>query len=309
MPSILVTGASGYVGSTLLSLFPKKWHVLAFDKRAPSVKLPENVEFVRGDITNPIPKKLLRDIEIVVHLATLKGSEKCRVNSMDAIEINVLGTHNLLKSSRSAGVEKFIFASTYWVYDENVAPPYSERSPTMPRELYGLTKLISEIEIANSSIKYVILRFSNLFGYGSGIESDDVISVFIRRGLEGKPIIIYNKGIQKLDFIDVEDACKCVLKIISKSRLHNTILNVGRGEPTSINDIAQIVSRVIKNKTGKSIAVKNVKRKYQPPDRWLSINKLRNKIGQFRFKPLEKTIEEHVSKLTSRIGDSSNKVN
>jgi len=296
MPKIFVTGANGYLGSTFLPYIPEDWEVIAFDPMGPKVKLPRNSTFVKGDIAEISSySHLLKDVDIVLHLAATKGSERCRANPIETVEVNVLGTHKLLKAATLNSVKKFIFASTYWVYDTSANLPFTEETPVRPSELYGLSKAISEIEIAASKLDYVILRFTNIFGLGSGVGSEEVIFNFIRMAFEGVPIELHGGGIQKLDFIDIEDVCKCLLQIIKNPKISRCTLNIGSGRPRSMSSAASMICDIFQRKLRKTVSVTSSPAEIEHVrDRWVSVSKLKEKIGKLNLKPFELSIESYI---------------
>ena len=296
MTKIFITGASGYLGSTFLSYIPSDWDIIAFDSKKPSVKLPKNFTFTKGDIIDDsrLPN-LLKDVDIVLHFAAIKGSEQCRKNPMQTIEVNVIGTHKLLKAAAINNVKKFIFASTYWVYGDNQDLPFTEEIPVSPSDLYGLSKAISETEVAASEIDYIILRFTNIFGLGSGIKPEEVIFNLIKSAFDRNQIVLHGGGSQKLDFIHIEDACKCLLKIITNQKISRSILNVGSGQPRSISSIARIISNIFQQRYKKTVTlISSPAGDRQIHDRWVSTSKLEEKIGKLDLKPFELSIELYI---------------
>jgi UDP-glucose 4-epimerase len=299
MPKILITGASGYLGSTLLLYAPIDWEIVGFDLTPPNVKVPQNFKFIKGDITSDLPSTLLNGVDAVLHLAAVKGSDMCRENPLKTIEVNVVGTRKLLKAALRSNA-RLIFASTYWVYGDSADPPFTEETLTKPSEIYGLSKAASEIEIAESGIDYVILRFANIFGMGSGARPEEVIFNFIKSAFEGKPIILHNGGSQRLDFIDVEDVCKCVWRIINDQRISRCILNVGSGRPRSIASVARIVKDEFERLTGRTVTINTLPAGEPVHDRWVSIKKVEEKLGELRLKPFEQSIRSYIGDYQRR---------
>jgi len=299
MPKILITGASGYLGSTLLLHAPCDWDVVGFDLSLPNVKLPQNFRFIKGDITNDLPSTLLNGVDTVLHLAAVKGSDICREDPVKTFEVNVVGTRKLLKAALRTNV-RLIFASTYWVYGDSTDLPFTEETLTKPSEIYGLSKATSEIEIAESGIDYVILRFANIFGMGSGIRPEEVIFNFIKSAFEGRPIVLHNGGSQRLDFIDIEDAYKCVWRIINDKRISGCILNVGSGRPRSIASVARVVRDEFERLTGRTVTINTLPESEPVHDRWVSIKKMEEKLGELRLKPFEQSIRSYVGDYQRR---------
>lgn len=307
MPKILITGCSGYLGSTFLSYVPKEWEIVGFDLKKPAIKLPPNFTFVKGDIRKVFPEaKFLKKVDVVLHFAAIKGTERCQANPAETIEINVLGTHNLLKAALHNQVDRFIFASTYWVYDTCAKLPFTEDTPIRPSELYGLSKAISEIEIAKSKINYIILRFTNIFGMGSGVGMEEVIFNFIKNAIYGKPIDLFGNGSQKCDFVDVGDVCRCLVKIIDNPKISRCVLNIGSGQPRSIASVAQTIRKIFKNQYTKHLTIRNLPCNQPIPDRWVSIENLEKKIGKVNLTPFEKSIESYIQECMKQFTDAKN---
>ncbi len=306
MLRIFITGAGGYLGSTFLSCIPDDWDVIALGLNEPTVRHPKNFTFIKGNLTDDaLIFEHLEDVDLVLHFAAVKGSDKSLEQPSETIEVNVLGTHILLKNALRRKVKRFIFPSTYWIYG-NSTPPFKEETPVQPFELYGLSKAISEIEISRSEIDYVILRFSNIFGLGSGIRPDEVIFNFIKSAFEGEPLQLHGGGKQKLDFIKVDDVCKYLMQVTNEPKISRTILNIGSGKPTSISSVAQIISNIFKKNYGKEILIKSLPGA-QPYDRWVSISKLEKVLCNLNVEPIETSIESYIRDYKKMIYDSSSK--
>ncbi len=304
MKKVLITGASGYLGSTFLKYLPQDWETLAFDLKEPKAALPSAAKFVKGSINDKLfLSRILEGVDLILHFAAIKGSDNCCMNPMNTIEVNICGTHNLIKSALLKKVKKLIFLSSYWVYGENTELPFKEDAMPSPRELYGLSKAVSEQELILSGIDYVILRCSNIFGFGcSG--NEEVVFNFIRSAFQNKPLKLISGGKQKLDIINVDDAWKCIQRIASDEGISRCVLNIGSGIPTSILELAQIVSMIFKKKYNISVSIETV----GPvgainSDRWVSLDKFKSKIGKLRFKTLEESIESYARQYKERIYD------
>jgi spore coat polysaccharide biosynthesis predicted glycosyltransferase SpsG len=259
-------------------------------------KLPKNVKFMKFDITEE-HMDLPMDMDIMLHLATIKGSEQCKRNPEETRNTNVEGTRKLLGASIRSNAKRFIFSSTYWVYD-SVEPPFTEDMKIKPTELYGSTKAEAEKEVASSGMSYNILRFTNIFGLGSGIKPEEVIFNFIKAGFEGRPIVLHG-GEQKLDFIEIGDVCRILLKLIETETLPSGIYNVGSGRPVSIESMARMVKDIFKRGYGMDVEIVSVDGKRQR-DRYVSVGKLETAIGDLGLKPLEKSIKAYIESYKRR---------
>jgi UDP-glucose 4-epimerase len=299
MLNVYITGASGYLGSTFLLNAPENWNITCYGRHVPDIPLPHNINWLKGDLSRTKDSVVIPEgIDLLIHLGALKGSGPCSVNSAEAIKINILGTSRLLEAAKNIGVKKFIFSSSYWVYGSTVNTLCEETTPIAPSEMYGLTKAISELEVMSSGINYLILRFTNIFGWGSGIQSEEVVHYFIRAALKGMPIQVEHGGTQTVDLLDVTDACS-ILRILSESpTISNEIINVGSGNPRSVGSVALMIREIFLKKFNKNIQIIT-----EPYDnigmewRGVSVNKLRQTIPEFTFRSFEESIEQYIKEL------------
>jgi UDP-glucose 4-epimerase len=296
MVRVFLTGGSGYLGSTLLSPVPRGWEVITYGRRPPAIPARPGVEFVQGDLTarewNP---DVVKGCDVVLHLAGLKGQGSCAARPLDAVELNVVATHRLIRAALEHGTRRFVFASSYWVYGERNEPPYREEMLPAPDELYGLTKAVSERELAGSGLDYTILRFANLFGQGTGRGREEVIYHFITNALRGDPLVLDGGGLQELDFLGVRDAARAVALLATDPRASRQVFNLGSGSPVSIADLADRVARLARELKGRGPAIES-----RPPAgprpvrRFVSPEKFRLAFPELVFPPLDKALREYM---------------
>jgi UDP-glucose 4-epimerase len=163
---LLVTGASGRIGSLLVSYLCQNGHwVRGFDLNTPRVdRMPDDM--VIGSLLDQgMLDKALDGIEGVAHLAALMSWHPKDIAGL--FEVNVTGTYNLLQVASKRDLKRFVYASSGEVYPE-LNPKYlpiDENHPTLPTSPYGMTKLLGEQMVLNiatqTGMPYVILRFSH----------------------------------------------------------------------------------------------------------------------------------------------------
>jgi UDP-glucose 4-epimerase len=312
--NVLVTGGAGYIGSALVERLLGDGHrVVSIDnlsqgdyeclgkyRESPRLKL------VVGDICDSEKlEEVLRegeDVNAVVHLAAVPGIEMCQRNPKEAILTNVYGTHNVLEIARKHDIAKVVFGSSAAVYGNPVKTPVGEDHPLNPTNLYGVTKLAAEGLLESYHASYgldtVILRFGNVYGVGVYTHWETVIPKFVRQALSGEALTIYGDGKQSRDFIHVWDAVEAVILALRDERgvVAGESFNVGVGKATSVNVIADTVSRIFYAEYGKKISTVNLPpRRGEPyvPNFCYSIAKIGGKLG---FKP-EWSIEKNVRQL------------
>ncbi len=302
MQKVLITGAAGYLGNAVTPAAAKYFDVVALDTYAPAVDFPSGVLFVKGSVTDErLTAKLMKGVDIVLHLAAVKGSRQCSIDPIKTIETNVLGTHTLLKNAIAGKVKRFIFSSTYWVYGAGTKPPYNEETAVAPDELYGLSKVVSETEIISSGIDYSILRFANIFGMGCGRGNEEVAFTFIDKAFSGLPLVLDGGGKQRLDFIDIEDVVSRILSIMRKAGVSKQIFNVGSGRPTRVLELARMVGEAFEKINGRKVKiVEGNNESGILNDRWLSVGKLEKMAGKMDLKPLRASIEEYIKKYEAK---------
>jgi UDP-glucose 4-epimerase len=312
--NVLVTGGAGYIGSTVVERLLGDGHrVVSIDNLSQGdyeclVKCRESprVKLVVGDICDS--KKLeevLRegeDVNAVVHLAAVPGIEMCQRNPKEAILTNIYGTHNVLEAARKYDISKVVFGSSAAVYGNPIKTPVGEDHPLSPTNLYGVTKLAAERLLESYHASYrldtVILRFGNVYGVGLYTHWNTVIPKFVRQALSGQALTIYGDGEQSRDFIHVWDAVEAVILALRDERgvVAGESFNVGVGKATSVNVIADTVSRIFYAEYGKKVSTVNLpRRRGEPyvPNFCYSIAKIGGKLG---FKP-EGSIEKNVRQL------------
>jgi UDP-glucose 4-epimerase len=264
------------------------------------------VKLVVGDICDSEKLEgVLREgegVSAVVHLAAVSGIERCQRNPREAVLTNVYGTHNVLEVARKYDIDKVVFASSAAVYGNPVKTPIGEDHPLSPTNLYGVTKLAAEGLLESYHVSYgmgtVILRFGNVYGVGVYTHWETVIPKFVRQALSGEALTIYGDGEQSRDFVHVWDVVEAVILALRDERgvVNGESFNVGVGRATSVNVIADTVSRIFYAEYGKKVGMVNLPpRRGEPyvPDFCYSIAKIGGKLG---FKP-ELSIEKNVKQL------------
>jgi len=243
----VVTGGAGFIGSHLVEALVKKGYAVSVIDSLVAGKrenVPEGVTLHVADVRNAetLPS-LLKDADIVFHLAALPRVQYSIEHPVETHEVNVTGTVNVL-----AGVEKgtrIVLASSAAVYGNVEVPVLSESLPAAPVSPYGLHKYVSERYLSLASELYgvetVSLRFFNV--YGPRLDPDGpyalVIGKFLKLRSEGKPLTITGDGEQTRDFIHTEDIVTALIQAGVSPRVGaGEVINIGTGHGTSMNELA-----------------------------------------------------------------------
>jgi len=220
---ILVTGGAGYVGSLLSrKLLAKGYQVRVMDalwygKQSISDCLThENFELVEEDIRNLTSTvRAMKDVDAVVHLASIVGMPASSIEPRTSEEINYLATKNIAELCQLHGIGTYIFASTCSVYGSQPEKIITEKSKTSPLDYYAKQKFLSERAIGWLNTAPTILRFGTLFGLSPRMRFDLVINLFIAKALKEKKITVFG-GNQYRPFLHVEDAAESIIFALEK---------------------------------------------------------------------------------------------
>ena len=261
---VVVTGSAGYVGSHLINMLLEDerfedYEIVGFDnflvgnrENHRFIKKDRRVKLLHGDVCDrDFVKDVLKDAEIVYHLAAISGVVPCNKNPELAFKVNVNGTLNMLEQSVKREVEYFIFPSSSAVYGEVEDEVAKEDTPINPLNVYGAVKASCEALCRAYYNSYglgtVILRFTNIYGVGTYPKWRTVVTNFIKRALTGEPLIIYGSGEQKRDFIHIDDAVE-IYKLVITPKARGEVFNAGSGEVVSVKELAEIVADVARKR-------------------------------------------------------------
>jgi len=265
---VLVTGGAGFIGSNLvIELVKKGYNVIVLDdfslgSKENIKKVLDKVEIVNGDIKDfELLKKITVGCDVILNQAAASSSPMFRNDLKNAVAVNIDGFANILEVSRINDVKRIIYASTSSLYGNN-KPPLREDMKIEPVNFYASTKLLNEHLAILFSTEYDIetigFRYMSIYGpneKSKGIYAN-LVTQFLWAIMDGKQPEIYGDGSQTRDFTYVKDVVQAnILAVESKKRLLGEIFNVGSGKSHSLNELVEIINRILG---------KNIKPKYTP---------------------------------------------
>ncbi|MFX0138801.1 MAG: NAD-dependent epimerase/dehydratase family protein [Candidatus Hodarchaeota archaeon] len=263
----LVTGGAGLVGSHIVKKLVQRGATIKvldnlsaypFDQIIHFLPNQEGVEFIKGDITDKkVVDRALVDVDVVFHEAAFADVAATIWNPEEDFRSNVLGTFNLLKSSKDNCVDRFIFASSAAVYGEqpktntNDVPMFSEDMKPNPISTYANSKLWGEYEAqlftSLYGLKTTSLRYFSIYGEPQVPKKGShswVVAIFVMRLLKNKPLVIFGDGSQVRDFIHVDDVAEATILAAEKQSTINKVINIGTGKPTTIKLLADNIFKI-----------------------------------------------------------------
>lgn len=251
---ILITGGAGFIGSYLCEKYTKEEHiVLCLDNFLSGNLLNvrhlldyRNFKLIKGDVRDfNLLERIIRDVDVVFHLAAQIHVDRSYVEPRLTYEINVMGTQNVLEVARIYDVKKLIHTSTSEVYGSAQYVPIDEKHPLDAPHPYGASKIAADrmcnAYVQTYGMNISIPRFFNIFGPRQrDIGYGGVISIFTRRVLNNIPPVIYGDGRQTRDYTYIEDAIRAFDLVLNhESRLEP--INIGSGKEVSIIDLADMI--------------------------------------------------------------------
>jgi len=317
---ILVTGAAGFIGSTLSErLLSRGDEVLGYDnlndyydptlKEARLAKLTPHANFhcVRASLEDrPALEKAFADFrpQRVVNLAAQAGVRYSLTNPYAYIEANLVGFINVLEACRHGGVEHLVYASSSSVYGANRKLPFSVQDAVdHPVSLYAATKKANELMAHTYSHLYQLpttgLRFFTV--YGPWGRPDMALFLFTRKILAGEPIEVFNHGKHTRDFTYIDDIVEGVVRTLDRvpggdpafDPLHPNpassgapyrVYNIGNNQPI---ELAHYIA-VLEAKLGRS--AEKILLPLQPgdvPDTYADVAELARDTGYAPSTPVE----------------------
>ena len=146
MTKILVTGGSGFIGTSVIkSLLLEGYDVNCLDISKPKVDFEKKFKFFKGNIfEDKVVRKAIKGCKIVIHLAASLGVKYTDQNIVDCLDNNILGVKKILIHSIKNKVQKFIFSSSSEVYGDQRSFPIDEDAELKNKSIYATSKIVAE---------------------------------------------------------------------------------------------------------------------------------------------------------------------
>jgi len=241
---ILITGASGFLGSEILRLaLASGWKVRAL------VRSWENegkdVEIVCGDITDlDVVRRACENVSAVVHTAGLAHVFRPRKKDLARLlRVNENGTATVARAAVELGVPKVVVTSSVSVYGVYTGSECDETEPCHPQSYYAMSKLLAEQRamelMANSQCSLGILRLATIYGEGDRGNVSKLISA-----LDKRRFIWPGDGLNRKSLIYKEDAARACLRALEDVNPGVNIFNVS-AQPVTMREIVLAVCQAL----------------------------------------------------------------
>ncbi|ABM76856.1 NAD-dependent epimerase/dehydratase family protein [Prochlorococcus marinus] len=248
----VVTGGAGFIGSHLVEQLLELGHSVSIIDNY-STGRPENISHVINQVTVDQSdlsirgswEHLIRESDIIFHLASLADIVPSIENPQLYFHSNVTSTVNIMEVAKERK-NRVIYAASSSCYGIPDSYPTAENAEIRPEYPYALTKWLGEQIVIHwgkiYNIPVISTRFFNVYGTRSRTSGTygAVFGVFLAQKLANKPLTIVGNGEQKRDFTYVTDVCNGLIKA-ALSSVTNSIINIGSGNPQTINYLANLI--------------------------------------------------------------------
>ena len=279
---IIVTGGAGFIGSHLVEeLVSRSYDVIVLDNFSTGTlknlnNVINKIQVVECDLSKKESWiQHFSEVDLGFHLAALADIVPSIEKPLEYFQSNVMGTLNVLESSRKFNIKKIIYSASSSCYGIPEDLPTSETSKIMPQYPYALTKYLGEQLVLHWNNVYklqaISLRFFNVFGTRSRTSGayGAVFGVFIAQKIANRPLTVVGDGTQSRDFIYVSDVIEAMI-CAANTNISGEIINIGSGLPHTVNDIVKFLN-------SKSINIP--KRPAEPDCTWSDISKAKKMLG------------------------------
>lgn len=255
---VVLVGGAGFVGSHIVDQLLREpvRQVVVLDnfvrgtrRNLEAASRDPRLEVVEGSMLDrELLRRVMQGTDYLFVLAALWLGE-CVHHPRDAVEVNILGTWNVIEAALAAKVKKVVYSSSASVYGDARFTPMTEEHPFDNRTLYGATKIAGEqmFRAMNQQhgLDWVGLRYMNIYGPRMDYKGTyvSVIMKVLDRIDQGLPPLVFGDGSQSYDFVHVTDVARAnVLALQSAAK--DELFNVGKGVKTSINELVELLLRI-----------------------------------------------------------------
>lgn len=257
---VMITGAAGFIGSQLAYTLWKQGTQLILIDNFSYGKI-DNLEFEDHSFVDQIIRMDIRDkqgianllkdgdVDYIYNIAGIAPLPDCQINPQEAIDVNVIGTVNLLENGRRYGVKKIILASTNAMYENETEFPTVENKFNLPTLIYPNTKYVAERFCESYCKTYgmnvTCLRFSNV--YGPHIDclrkQPPFVAYMIRELYYDRTPIFHSNGDQRRDYIYVDDLVRLAL-LVQQGEGFDCV-NASSNKNYSVNEMYGLASNIM----------------------------------------------------------------
>lgn len=237
MKKAIVFGGSGFVGSHVIDALTEAGIEATVFDITPSLYLREGQSFIKGDILDEeAVRQAIKGKDYVYHLAGQADIEAGFQDPKHTLELNIIGTTNILEACRANHIERLLFASSIYVYSD---------AGGFYRVSKQACELIIEEYQKNYGVNYTILRYGSL--YGPRADEKNLIHRILKEAILDKSITIGYGPDEKRDYIHVHDAARMSVEVLSGD-FNNTHVMLTGHQPIARGDLLDMICEMLGGK-------------------------------------------------------------
>ncbi|MDX2162617.1 MAG: NAD-dependent epimerase/dehydratase family protein [bacterium] len=252
---VLVTGGAGFIGGHVCERLAAEGHtpiILDNLSTGSHANIPAGAVFLQGDVRSPqaVETAFAGGIDAVMHIA---GQASIRLSYLDPsadLNVNTLGTINVLSACIAHRVPRLIFASSMTVYGNGAPTPAPETTPVNPVSYYAITKYAAERYVHTTAsrpdletpLHVTSFRMFNVYGERQSLNNayQGVFAIFTGNVLRGEPITIHSDGEQSRDFVHVRDIARAWVSALDNPAAYGQVINLGTGVEQPVNRLCDL---------------------------------------------------------------------
>lgn len=265
---ILITGGAGFIGSNLAKrLVEDGQQVVVLDSLLRGNKLDkatfEKIDFIKGDVRDlDLVVNASKGCDLIFHFAAVLGVDIVADNPVETMDVEVIGTRNVVTAAEVNNIKKIMYASTSGIYGHSaIENALTEEVLVDPRTSYAMAKRYNEIYLAShyeeKGLDVVSLRFFNVYGWNQ--DNRMVIPRFFEQALSGENITVFGSGKQTRDFTFIDDTVEACVRLIDIKGCH--IVNIANEAEWCIEDVA-VKIKAITNSSSEIIYLEAPRKRY-----------------------------------------------